>query len=73
MTNKETIERNIGLTFDLVNHIIESPENLDKIPDNVTIQFVEKDFPVVETKASGKKRLNKSKKVRVRNTFELTS
>ena len=73
MTNKETVERNIGLTFDLVNHIIESPENLDKIPDNGTIQFVEKDFPIVESKVSGKKRLNKSKKVRVRNSFELTS
>ena len=60
MTNKETIERNIGLTFDLVNHLIESPENIDKIPDSATIQFVEKDFPVLESKISGKKRPNQS-------------
>lgn len=71
MTNKETIERNIGLTFDLVNHIIDSPDNLDKILDNTTIQFVEKDFPILESKALGKKKPGKRKQVRVRNSFEL--
>ena len=73
MTNKETIERNIGLTFDLVNQIIDSPENLDKIPDHSSIQFVEKDFPVIELSDGKKqKRMSKSKKVRVRNSFELS-
>jgi len=71
MTNKETVERNIGLTFDLVNHIIDSPDNLEKIPDNTTIQFIEKDFPILESNTPGKKRPGKSKQVRVRNSFEL--
>ena len=29
MTNKENVERNIGLTFDLVNHMIDNPDSLD--------------------------------------------
>ena len=34
MTNKEIINRNIGLTFDLIRKIIENPDLADKIPDN---------------------------------------
>jgi len=73
MTNKENVERNIGLTFDLVNHMIDNPDSLDKIPDNAAIQFVEKDFPAIEAVDSSKRKVQKSKKVRVRNSFELTS
>ena len=48
MTNKETIERNIGLTFDFVNHLIDHKTDLEKLPDNFTIEFVEKDFPKLQ-------------------------
>ena len=73
MTNKETIERNIGLTFDLVNQIIDSPANLDNLPDNGSIQFVEKDFPALKSKNIKYRRKSKSKKVHVRNTFQLST
>ena len=46
MTNKEIVNRNIGLTFDLIRKIIENPDLADKIPDNSMIEFVEKDFEV---------------------------
>lgn len=46
MTNKEIVNRNIGLTFDLIRKIIENPNLADKIPDNSEIEFVEKDFEV---------------------------
>jgi len=46
MTNKEIVNRNIGLTFDLIQKIIDKPVLADKIPDNGVIEFVEKDFEV---------------------------
>lgn len=72
MTNKETIERNIGLTFHLVDQLIDSPKNLEKIPDKSMIQFVEKDFLMVEFPCGKQPKNNiKNKKVRVSNSFEL--
>ena len=50
MTNKETIERNIGLTFDFVNHLISNKLELENLPDKFTIEFVEKDFPKLQRK-----------------------
>ena len=46
MTNKEIVNRDIGLTFDLIRKIIDKPDLADKIPDNSIIEFVEKDFEV---------------------------
>ena len=34
MTNKETIERNIGLTFDFVNHLIDNPILAENLPND---------------------------------------
>ena len=45
MSNKETIERNIGLTFDFVNHLMDNKSDLEALPENFIIEFVEKDFP----------------------------
>ena len=33
MTKKEYVERNIGVTFDFIKHIIDNPELMDTIPD----------------------------------------
>jgi hypothetical protein len=74
MTNKETIERNIGLTFDFVNLIIEKPEITDDLPDNFTLEFVEKDFAKSEKKPESKSDSGLKKKyIMVRNSFELTN
>jgi len=65
MTNKETINRSIGLTFDLIRKIIDNPRVIDNLPDNCEIEFIEKDFP-------GKKVYpKKSKLVKVKNDLEL--
>jgi len=71
MTNKETIERNIGLTFDFVNNLIDNKSELLKLPDKFTIEFVEKDFPKLQRKqSSSEEKPNVMKKfVQVQNSF----
>lgn len=72
MTQKETIERNIGLTFDFVNYLIDNKEDLDKLPDNFKLEFIEKDFSKIERKQT--QNIQQEKKyVRVRNSFEVSS
>lgn len=44
MTNKETIQRNIGLTFDFLREIVKDPRIIENIPDGTVIEFVEKDY-----------------------------
>lgn len=72
MANKETVERNIGLTFDLVNQLIDKPELADRLPDEFDVEFIEKDFPNLERQESSAKISGIRKKlIRVRNTFDL--
>lgn len=66
MTNKEIVNRNIGLTFDLIRKIIENPDLADKIPDNSVIEFVEKDFEVKKKSYPGN-----SKLIKVKNEIEI--
>ena len=66
MTNKEIVNRNIGLTFDLIRKIIENPDLADRIPDNSMIEFVEKDFEVRKKKYS-----KNSKLIKVKNAIEI--
>lgn len=72
MTNKETIERNIGLTFDFVSHLIDNPSVAENLPEDFKLEFIEKDFPTIEKK---EQMINDSKVkrkfVRVRNTFDI--
>ena len=69
MTKKETINRNIGLSFDLLREILKNPALLDKIPNGAVVEFVEKDFPKKETTAGLQKK--KRKYIRVTNEFEV--
>jgi len=68
MTNKETIERNIGLTFDFVNHLIDNKSDLEKLPDDFVVEFVEKDFPKLQREQSVNPNIRK-KFVQVKNSF----
>ena len=52
MTKKEIIERNISLTFDFVHHLIENNAEIDKLPENFDVEFVDKDFPQIEMKSN---------------------
>ena len=67
MTRKETIEHNIGLTFDFIRKAMDQPLLLDKIPTGSVIEFVEKDFGHREKPQ--KKKANKY--IRVKNEFEV--
>ncbi len=64
MTNKEKINRNIGLTFDFVKFLIDNPEKAENLPDDFELEFIEKDFKV-DTELTGKKL------VKVKNSFEM--
>jgi hypothetical protein len=68
MTNKETVNRNIGLAFDFLREVISKPQLLDQIPDNSVIEFVEKDFPKTEKTKTDNTR---KKYIIVKNEFEL--
>jgi hypothetical protein len=71
MTNKERIERNMGLTFDFVNHLIDNKSELMKLPDNFTIEFIEKDFSKLQySKPDNHEMPNTVKQfVQVKNSF----
>lgn len=67
MTNKETVERNIGLTFDFLRQIVNDPTILDNMPDKAVIEFVDKDVALTE-KTHSKNKPNKY--IRVKKQFE---
>ncbi|MDD2477305.1 MAG: hypothetical protein PHI32_15510 [Dysgonamonadaceae bacterium] len=67
MTNKETVNRNIGLTFDFARQIIENPNLIDELDDNCTIDFLQKDYP--ETKNADD--VVADKYIRIKRSFEL--
>ena len=67
MTNKETVNRNIGLSFDFIRQIIKNPEMLEKINNNSTIEFLQKDYPEREKT----KRIIADKFIRVKRNFEV--
>jgi hypothetical protein len=73
MTQKEKIERNIGLTFDFVHHLIDNQSELEKLPDNFRLEFVEKDFPQQQRQQTHKSAVPQmqSRFVRVKNSFAM--
>lgn len=70
MTYKETVNRNIGLTFDFIKQAMKDPSMLDKIPDGSVLEFVEKDFVKKENSHLRKEKLNK-KYLRVHSSLEV--
>ena len=68
MTKKETIKRNIGLTFDFLRQVVKQPSLLNKIPTGSTLEFVEKDFSKIEKKRKSKAR---RKYMRVKSELQL--
>lgn len=74
MTHKETVKRNIGLTFDYVNFLIDNNTEVEKLPVNFNVEFIEKDFSKTEPKQEVQTKssyLNK-KYIRVKNSFDIT-
>jgi hypothetical protein len=73
MTNKETVTRNIGLTFDFVSHLADNLSLLETLPDKFKLNFVESDFTITAHQEPSRKNKTaiKEKFVKVKNTFEL--
>jgi hypothetical protein len=71
MTNKETVERKIGLTFDYVNFLIDNPEMAENLPEKFNLEIIEKDFPRKEKTKIKKGHKETQKTVRVQNSFEV--
>ena len=67
MTKKEYAEKNIGVTFDFLRHLIDSPEVVDTIPDGAELDFIDKDMPV---KIREHARRRKVARYKVHHTFE---
>jgi hypothetical protein len=47
MTKDEIVRKNISLVFDFLRYLTEYPEMIEKIPDGCEIEFLDKDFPLV--------------------------
>lgn len=67
MTKKEYVEKNIGVTFDFIKHVVDHPELIDTIPDEAEIDFIDKDLPL-KTKGQAKKK--QVMRYKVQHTFE---
>ena len=67
MTNKETVNRNIGLSFDFIRQIKRNPEMIENIENNSTIEFLKKDYPEREKT----KRIIADKFIKVKRNFEM--
>jgi hypothetical protein len=69
MTNRETVHRNLELTFDFVKHLIDKPELIKDIPDKFELEFFDKDFSAKSLKSS-KKNGRRKTFVKVKSSFE---
>ena len=70
MTKKETVNRNIGLTFDFIRQTVKEPTLLNNLPDGSVLEFVEKDFAKKEKNIFQTKKV-KRKYLRVKSTLEV--
>ena len=68
MTNIETINKNIELTFAFVRELIKNPKLLQLLPDKCEIDFIESDFSSLSEKELSKKVL-----ISVNHTFDIIS
>ncbi len=68
MTNRETVRKNIGLTFDFVRYLINNPQLVEQLPDKCEIEFIESDFS-----NHTDQELRAKKLVKVNHTFDITT
>lgn len=67
MTKKEYAERNIGMTFDFVRHLIEHPDILNTVTDGAELDFIDKDMPSKHKEKAMRKKIASYK---VEHVFE---
>ncbi len=55
MTKKEFVDRNVGITFDFLRHVVEHPDLISTIPSGSELEFVDKNIPFTNKKDKQKK------------------
>ena len=53
MRKDEIVKKNISLVFDFLRYLTENPELAEKLPDGCELEFLDKDFPFIETETRG--------------------
>ena len=46
------MKKNISLVFDFLRYLIDHPELMGKLPDGCELEFLDKDFPLIESEIS---------------------
>ena len=52
MRKEEIVKKNITLAFDFLRYLIDHPELIRKLPDDCELEFLDGDFPLIETETS---------------------
>ena len=52
MRKDEVVKKNISLVFDFLRYLTDHPELMEKLPDGCELEFLDKDFPLIESKTS---------------------
>jgi len=49
MRKDEIVKKNISLVFDFLRYLMEHPELIEKLPEGCELEFLDRDFPLIET------------------------
>ncbi len=71
MRKEEIVAKNISLVFDFLRYLTDHPELVEKLPDQCELEFLEKDLPLIETKASAE--YTQKAFLKVEHTFTLAA
>ena len=52
MRKDEIVKKNISLVFDFLRYLTDHPEFIGKSPDGCELEFLDKDFPLIESEIS---------------------
>ncbi len=54
MREEEIVKKNISLVFDFLRYLTYHTELIEKLPDWCELEFLDRDFPLIETEKSVK-------------------
>ncbi|MBW2740302.1 MAG: hypothetical protein JRE64_15985 [Deltaproteobacteria bacterium] len=52
MRKNEIVKKNISLVFDFLRYLTDNPELIEKLPEGCELEFLDSDFPLIETETS---------------------
>ena len=48
MRKDEVVKKNVSSVFDFLRYLTDHPELIKKLPDGCELEFLDKDFPLIE-------------------------